>query len=71
MGITIKLKELLDNRKMSRTKLSHMAEMNLHQVNKYYNNNVKRLDAETLAKLCYALKCDLGELIEYEADEEI
>lgn len=71
MGITIKLKELLDDRKMSRTKLSHMAEMNLHQVNKYYNNNVKRLDAETLAKLCYALKCDLGELIEYEADEEI
>lgn len=71
MGIKIKLKELLDNRRISRTKLSHMAEMNLHQVNKYYTNNVKRLDAETLAKLCYVLKCELGELIEYEADEEI
>lgn len=71
MGIIIKLKELLDDRRISRTRLSHMTDMNLHQINKYYNNNVKRLDAETLAKLCYALKCDLGELIEYEADEEI
>lgn len=71
MKIIIKLKELLDNRRISRTKLSHLTEMNLHQINKYYNNNVKRLDTETLAKLCYILKCDLGELIEYEADKEI
>lgn len=68
MGIIIKLKELLDNRRISRTKLSHLTEMNLHQINKYYNNNVKRLDTETLAKLCYILKCELEELIEYEAD---
>lgn len=68
MGIIIKLKELLDNRRISRTKLSRLTEMNLHQINKYYNNNVKRLDTETLAKLCFALKCELEELIEYEAD---
>lgn len=71
MGITIKLKGLLKKHNMSKTRLSHMTEMNLHQINKYYNNNVKRLDTETLAKLCYILKCDLGELIEYEADKEI
>ena len=68
MKIIIKLKELLRDRGISRTKLSRITEMNLHQINKYCNNDVKRLDTDTLAKLCYVVDCELGELIEYEAD---
>lgn len=69
--IVIKLKELLKDRGLSKTQLSNLASMNLHQINKYYNNDIKRLDIDTLARICYVLKCELGELIEYANDEEI
>ena len=58
--IVIKLKELLKDRGLSKTQLSNLASMNLHQINKYYNNDIKRLDIDTLARICYVLKCELG-----------
>lgn len=69
--IVIKLKKLLSERGLSKIQLSNMASLNLNQINKYCNNDVKRLDIDVLARLCYVLKCELGELVEYEKDEEI
>ncbi len=32
---------------------------------KYYEDNVHRYDCNVLAKLCYSLNCDIGELLKY------
>lgn len=63
--IKIHLKELMESRDISINKLSFWAEMQRTQLKKYYKNDVQRLDIAVLSRLCYALDCDLHDLIEY------
>ena len=63
--IKIKLDRLIKDRGMSKNKLSHRAEMQRSQINRYCNNTVTRLDVDVLARLCAALNCSIGELLEY------
>lgn len=63
--IRIKLKELLEQSGMSKTKLCHKAELQYTQLNHYYRNEVTRLDTDVLARICTALNCQIGDLLEY------
>lgn len=63
--IKIRLTELMQERNISINKLSFRAEMQRTQLKKYCKNEVQRLDIAVLSRLCYALKCDLHDLIEY------
>lgn len=63
--IKIHLTELMQERNISINKLSFRAEMQRTQLKKYCNNEVQRLDIAVLSRLCYALQCDLHDLIEY------
>ena len=68
--IRIKLDELIQKSGISKNKLSHRAEMQRSQINHYCNNTVTRLDVDVLARLCSALDCGIGELLEYVAPRE-
>ena len=50
---------------ISINKLSFRAEMQRTKLKKYCKNEVQRLDIAVLSRLCYALECDLHDLIEY------
>lgn len=63
--IRIHLKEIMESRSISINKLSFRAEMQRTQLKKYYRNEVQRLDIAVLTRLCYALDCDLHDLLEY------
>lgn len=63
--IKIHLDKLMKERNISINKLSFRAEMQRTQLKKYYRNEVQRLDIAVLSRLCFALNCDLHELIEY------
>lgn len=63
--IKIKLKNILEDKGLSRNKLSHKAEMQKSQINAYYNNTITRLDTAVLARLCTALDCRIEDLIEF------
>ena len=63
--IQIHLTELMRERNISINKLSFCAEMQRTQLKKYCKNEVQRLDIAVLSRLCYTLKCDLHDLIEY------
>lgn len=63
--IRIHLKEVMESRNISINKLSFRAEMQRTQLKKYCRNEVQRLDIAVLTRLCYALDCDLHDLIEY------
>ena len=63
--IKIHLDELMKERNLSLNKLSFRAEMQRTQLRKYRDNTVQRLDVAVLARLCFALNCDLNDLIEY------
>ena len=63
--VRIKLNELIQEAGISKSKLSHRAEMQRSQINHYCNNRVSRLDIDVLARLCTALDCRIGELLEF------
>ncbi len=63
--IRIKLDSLLEKSGMSKSKLSHRAEMERTQINNYYNNKITRLDIDVLARLCTALDCKIEDLLEF------
>lgn len=63
--IILHLEELMKEREISLNKLSFRAEMQRTQLRKYCKNEVQRLDIAVLSRLCYALDCDLNDLLEY------
>ena len=63
--ITIKLDELIKNKNISKNKLSHKAEMQRSQINHYCTNTITRLDIDVLSRLCTALDCSIGDLLEF------
>ena len=63
--VKIKLGELIENRGISKNKLSHKAEMQRSQINNYCNNNITRLDIDVLARICTALECKISDLLEF------
>ena len=63
--IQIKLAELIEQRGISKNKLSHRAEMQRTQINQYCNNQVTRLDTAVLARICTTLDCKIEDLLEF------
>ena len=68
--IRIKLAELIEDRGISKNKLSHRAEMQRTQINHYCNNTITRLDTDVLARLCTVLECGIGDLIEFDPPQK-
>lgn len=69
--IIIKVKDLLEDRKISKTKLSFKAEIQRSQVIKYCNQSITRIDIAVLARLCHALNCKIEDILEYIPPEKI
>ncbi|WP_407396833.1 helix-turn-helix domain-containing protein [Anaerovibrio sp.] len=63
--INIKLDNILQAQNISINKLAFRAELQRSQVRGYCKNTIQRLDTAVLARLCYALDCDITDLIEY------
>jgi len=63
--IKIKLADLIKEKEISKNKLSHRAEMQRTQLNNYCKNEITRLDTDVLARLCHALDCSIGDILEY------
>ena len=63
--IRIKLEELIAKKGISKNKLCQRAELQRTQLNNYCNNQIIRMDADVLARLCTVLECDISELLEF------
>lgn len=50
---------------ISKNQLSDKANLQRTQLNSYCKNNIKRPDLDVLARICYALNCDLSDIIRY------
>lgn len=69
------LAEYLLERHMSKNSLAAKANLQRTQLNAYCKNDIKRPDLDVLARICYALDCDLADIIRYvrssEKNEEV
>lgn len=63
--IIFKIDQVLEEKNISKNKLEKEANLQRTQLNSYCNNKVKRIDLETIAKICYVLECDIKDIVEY------
>ena len=63
--ININLKEIIDKKGISRSKLSTMVAMNYDLVNRYYNNKVTRVNLDVIARFCYVLECKVDDILKF------
>lgn len=63
--IIFKIDKVLEDKNISKNKLEKEANLQRTQLNSYCNNKVKRIDLETLSKICCVLDCKLEDIMEY------
>ena len=63
--VEIVLKDILEKKDISRNKLCTMIATNYDLVNRYYNNTVIRIDLDIIARMCFALNCNVTDLLKY------
>jgi len=69
--INIKLKEQMDDQKISIYKMSKYTDLKYNTIKDYYNNKaLARYDSDVLAKICYTLQCDIADILEYTEEKE-
>lgn len=66
----IVLAEYLQEKQISKNKLAEKANLQRTQLNAYCRNDIKRPDLDVLARICYALDCDLTDIIRYVRSDE-
>lgn len=68
--IVINVDVMLAKRKMSVTELTERVGITMANVSLIKNGKVKAIKLSTLEKLCQALDCQPGDLLEYRRDDQ-
>lgn len=63
--IKLKLKEQLDTRGMTRNYLARKIDARFEVVDKWYNDQVEKIDTDILARICFVLGCRVEDIMEY------
>ena len=65
MMVRLRLEQLLQERGISRYRLAQMTGTKYPVIDNYYKNRVTRYDSEVLSRICAALHCVIGDILEY------
>ena len=63
--VKIRLNELIKEKKVSKNKLATKAQMQRTQLNNYCKEKMQRVDLAIIARICYALDCEVSDVLEY------
>lgn len=69
-SVKITLDRALEKSGITRNKLSTLTDVKYQLVDRYYKNQVERVDLHFLAKVCYVLGCEIDDLLEYQPETE-
>lgn len=70
MAIIINIDVMLAKQKMSVTELSERVGITMANISVLKNQKAKAVKLDTLNRICRALNCQPGDLLEYVPDEE-
>lgn len=68
--IEIHLKELMEERGVTRNALARATNTRFEVINKWYHGHVEKIDADVLARICYILDCNPSDIILYTVSDE-
>ena len=63
--IEIRLKDIMEERGISRNALARAVDTCFEVINKWYNGHVEKIDSDVLARICFVLNCLPGDIIHY------
>ena len=63
--IKLTVDKYLDSHNITRYELSKRTGIRFQIVDNYYKNKVVRYDSDVLNRFCFALNCDISDLIQY------
>ena len=63
--ISVHLKEIIDERGITRYRLAKLADTRFEVVEKWCSGTVERIDSDILARFCYILDCEITDIIKY------
>ena len=66
--IRISLDRILEQKAISRYELAKRTGIQYQIIDNYYKNRIKRYDGYVLERICDALECEIGQLLEYRKD---
>ena len=64
--IRFHIKEIRDTKNITRSRLAKLANIRFEVAGKWYSGKIERMDLDVLTRLCYALDCEISDLITYE-----
>jgi len=66
-SVKVKLADVLDRKGITRNKLRTLTGVKYDVIDRYYKGeNIELADLNFLAKVCYALGCEISDLLEYQ-----
>ena len=63
--ISIDIKTIMDQKGLTRNSLARAINARFEVINKWYNGNIEKIDADILARICYVLDCTPNDIIKY------
>lgn len=67
--VEIDIRSRMEKKNISRNALARALNTRFEVVDKWYNGQLERIDADVLARICYVLGCKPGDIIRYHAPE--
>jgi len=70
-NIVITLKEVMEQKEMTRNKLANLTGLVYNTINRYYQPTpITSVDLDVLAKICYVLDCEVKDVLRYERPQK-
>lgn len=66
--VIINIKGIMEKRKITRNKLATLTGATFNVINRYYNNELYKVDLDVLARICYVLDCEIVDVMEYKKE---
>lgn len=63
--VRVKLSRIMGDRRKNIQKVAEETGLSRNTISMLYNEKAKRIDFQTLDKLCECLNCDVADIIEY------
>lgn len=64
--IQLRLKEVMDERGLTRNHLARLIGVRFEVVDKWYRNRLEKVDLDMLARICCVLNCSVSDILYYD-----
>ena len=68
--VRVDIRKVMNEKGISIYELSRRTGIKYDTIKKYYNYKIYQVDLETLAKICYVLKCNFFDVVKFEKKQE-